>query len=328
MSTQAFRLSFLTRRSRASSVERWLRNLPVNNGINYLSDERRYAHAEDDYDAQYGVTNIEKTIGCFVLNSIEPTPSTILEIACGTGHLTTSMLFDGRFDLLVASDASDRFLEITKRKAEILPAHDRLRLLRLSDDDFTKIPDNVFDAIMMRSALHHFVDFRGVAKLLASKLRANGALCMLEPRADFHIASSLILKGAKSKAALTSIKWSSAHESAVNDFVATAEFYLDRKRDKAHAEDKFVFYFEEFLEIANQTGTKLSCIGGEYESTFSSTFHDFLQFCMRVDKSIVNDIAVIVRDELAFMDNAYSSRPRSAAAEWFVFQRQGVSARS
>ena len=49
---------------------------------------------------------------------------------------------------------------------------------------------------------------------------------------------------------------------------------------------------------------------------------------MRVDKSIVTDIAVIVQDELAFMDNAYSSRPRYAAAEWFVFQRQGVSATS
>lgn len=55
-----------------------------------------------------------------------------------------------------------------------------MKLVCLSDAVFKAIPANVFDAIMLRSALHHFVDFKGVAKLLIGKLKKNGVLC-IEP---------------------------------------------------------------------------------------------------------------------------------------------------
>src|SRR5262249_41629494 len=143
---------------------------------------------------------IDKRLGGWLLDAAGFIPETVLEVACGTGFLTGALLHDGRIKRLVSSDASGRFLGITMRKTALLPTFGRLSLVRLADADFDAIPAGVFDAIMMRSALHHFVDFKGVAAMLIGKLRPGGGFFMLEPRADFHIASSLILKSVKVKA--------------------------------------------------------------------------------------------------------------------------------
>ena len=303
----------------------WLRKLPSERGIYVLSKDSPYGHAEDDYDSQYGhseETAIDKTIGTFVLNAAGFIPQTVLEVACGTGLLTASLLYDGRIKRLVASDASGRFLEITKSKVAALPAHDRLDLVRLADTDFGAIPAGVFDAIMMRSALHHFVDFKGVAATLVSKLRPGGGLFMLEPRADFHIASSLVLKCAKANAAQRGVPWTDAHDHHANAFIDAAEFYLNRTRDKTFAEDKYVFQLDELLEIAELTGTRLKCLGGEYDSTFSANFRDFMHYCMSFQPKVLGDIMSAATEELAFMDRAHEARPRYAAAEWFLFRRR------
>ncbi len=309
----------------ASGVDDWLLRLPREQGIYLASENSPYDHAEDDYDSQYGHSDadaIERTIGRFILDAAGSVPETVLEVACGTGHLTASLLHDGRIRRLVASDASGRFLEITKRKVASLAARDRLDLVRLADTDFDAIPAGVFDAIMMRSALHHFVDFKGVAATLVKKLKPGGALLMLEPRADFHIAGSLILKCAKAKAVQMGLPWTEAHEHHAGDFISAAEFYLNRTCDKTRAEDKYVFHIDELMEIAHLTGTHLKCLGGEYRSTFSSNFHDFMRYCMRYDQSVLNDIMEAAKDELAFMDRAYETKPRYAAAEWFMFRRE------
>ena len=309
----------------ASDVEGWLQQLPKEQGIYLASDNSPYDHSEDNYDSQYGHSDgdaIEKTIGSFVLDAAGFIPQTVLEVACGTGHLTASLLYDGRIRRLVASDASGRFLEITRRKVASLATRDRLDLVRLADTDFDAIPAGVFDAIMMRSALHHFVDFKGVAATLVNKLRPGGGLLMLEPRADFHIAGSLILKCAKANAAQMNLPWTEAHERHASDFINAAEFYLNRTRDKTRAEDKYVFHLDELLEIAHLTGTTLSCLGGEYNSTFSSNFRDFMRYCMSFDQTVLSGIMEASKGELAFMDRAYETRPRYAAAEWFMFRRK------
>jgi SAM-dependent methyltransferase len=307
----------------APKIDDWLQKLPQERGMHLASENSPYDHPEDDYDSQYGreVDAIEQTIGAFILDAAGFIPEAVLEVACGTGHLTASLLYDGRVKRLVASDASERFLEITKLKVASLPARDRLDLVRLADTDFDSIPAGVFDAIMMRSALHHFVDFKGAAATLVSKLRPGGGLFMLEPLADFHIAGSLILKCAKVKAAQMGFSWADTHERHVNDFINAAEFYLNRTCDKAQAEDKYVFQLHELLEIADITGTKLKCLGGEYDSTFSANFHDYMRYCMSCDLGVLDDIMAAAADELAFMDRAYESRPRHAAAQWFLFRR-------
>jgi ubiquinone/menaquinone biosynthesis C-methylase UbiE len=304
------------------AVSSWLGSMPQTCGICLLSKNRPYEHSEEDFDTQYGPASrnlIDKTIGSFLIDACSKTPETVLEIACGTGYLTGSLLSDGRIKTLVASGASMRFLKITKRKMAHLHTKDRLKLVCLSDDDFKAIPENVFDAIMLRSALHHFADFKGVAKLLIGKLKKNGVLCMLEPRADFHIATSLILKSAKTKH--QGIQWTNVHEEAVDEFVAAAEFYLDRTKSKSAAEDKYVFHFEELLEVAGQTRTQLSCLGGESLGSYSTKMREFLRYCMRVEPAVVESLMAAAADEIAFMDRAYSNRPRYGAAEWFTFRR-------
>ncbi|MBS0220809.1 MAG: class I SAM-dependent methyltransferase [Proteobacteria bacterium] len=309
-----------------TKLNNWLQKLPQERGIHSLSDNSPYAHSEDDYDSHYGHSdgdNIDKIVGTYILDAAGFVPETILEVACGSGHLTCSLLYDGRVKRLVASDASERFLEITKRKAGRLPTCDRLDLVRLADADFDAIPAGVFDAIMMRSALHHFVDFKGVAATLVSKLKPGGGLFMLEPRADFHIASSLILKCAKAKATHGGLSWTETHQLHTQLFIDSAEFYLNRTRtDKAFAEDKYVFHLDELLEIADLTGTTLRCLGGEDDNTFSTRFRDFMHFCMSFDPDVLADIMALAAEELAFMDRAYETHSRYAAAEWFLFRRR------
>ncbi len=309
---------------RSRDPDNWLGRYQKSDGIVFVSDTRSYAHAESDYDAQYGhpdIEFIEETIGTFVLNALPRIPSAVLELACGTGLLTASLVHDGRVGTLIASDASAEFLKITQKKTSRLPRASTLKLACIKDSDFAQIPVGVFDAIMMRSALHHFVDFKGIASDLIKKLKPGGALCMLEPRADFQICTSLILKNAKVRAQADKLNWSDKHDLAVTGFVAMTEFYLDRKQDKSAAEDKYSFHFEEFLEIAERTGSSLRCVGGEYISSFSTCFREFLRYCMSYDEEIVSDIVNIAGDELKFMDHVYASRPRYAAAEWFVFQK-------
>ncbi len=312
------------RSSERDDLKKWLGGLSRTGDVYHLSQNKSYMHSEQDYDLQYGHADqnfIEETIGSFLINSLPRVPDTVLEVACGTGLLTGSLLFDGRIKSLIASDASVEFLRLTGNKTRNLPTYNRLRLLCLKDEDFGAIPSGVFDAIMMRSALHHFVSFKDVASTLISKLKPGGSFCMLEPRADFQIATSLILKNAKAVSALRNLPWSDQHDWHVKQFTDMTEFYLDRQQDKAAAEDKYSFHFEEFIEIAETTGTTLRCVGGEYLSTFSSAFASFLRYCMSIDEAIVADFVKASAEELAFMDRVYASRPRYGAAEWFVFQK-------
>jgi hypothetical protein len=63
----------------------WLSRYPNSDGIVFVSDNRSYAHAESDYDAQYGhpdIEFVEKTIGTFVLSALPRIPSAVLGLAC------------------------------------------------------------------------------------------------------------------------------------------------------------------------------------------------------------------------------------------------------
>ena len=312
--------SMLARLVSQRTVDDWLRSLPQSHGIHLLSADTPFIYAEEGYDAEYGheETWIDENLGSWLLDAAGFAPETVLEIACGTGLLTGALLHHGRVRRLVASDGSEKFLAITRRKMANLATFDRLSLLRMADRDFGAIPAGLFDAIMMRSALHHFVDFRDVAATLIGKLRPGGGLFMLEPRADFHITSSLILKSVKAKAGP---KWTADHDRHAQAFVDAANFYLNRTWDKAAYEDKHAFHTEEMVSIANQNGAQLSVLGGEGDTSFSACFRDFLRYCMSVPADVLADIIALASDELAFMDRAYESRPRYGAAEWFLFRK-------
>lgn len=305
------------------AIDDWLNGFRKEGDIFVLSQDSPFQHPEDDYDRQYGkdADPIEKTIGAFVLDAAGFIPETVLELACGTGHMTASLLHDDRIERIVASDASRQFLELTKRKVSELPGHHKLDLLVLSDSEFESIPENTFDAIMMRSALHHFVDFEAIAESLIRKLKRGGGLFMLEPRADFHIASSLVLRNAKQKGTSEGA-WTDQHDKHMNDFVDAARFYLERNTDKSSAEDKYVFHLEEFLAIAQRTNSQFTVLGGEYVSTFTSNFHDFMHYCMSFQPDVLSDIMRLADDDLKFLDHAFGNRPRFAAAEWFLFRAQ------
>jgi SAM-dependent methyltransferase len=300
----------------STPVSEWLASLPQQDGISLISDDLPYDHPEQDYDLQYGSEAIEESIGPFVLDAAGFIPNALLEVACGTGHMTASLLFDGRVKEIVASDASAAFLNITRKKVAKLGG--ATGLVRLTDNDFDRIPEGVFDAIVMRSALHHFTDFKAVASTLLGKIQQGGGLFLLEPRADFHIAIGLILMNVQAKAPRV---WTERHEEQTQRVIDAASFYLDRTLDKEGAEDKHVFLVEDFVEIAKENGATLSILGGEYPGSFSRYFHEFIKHCERFDPDVIRTVMAVAAEELAFVDKAFAPRPRYASAEWFLLRK-------
>ena len=95
------------RDSERDDLDKWLGSLSKIGGVYHLSQNKSYMHSEQDYDSQYGHADqnfIEETIGSFLVNSLRRVPEAVLEVACGTGLLTGSLLFDGRIKSLIASD--------------------------------------------------------------------------------------------------------------------------------------------------------------------------------------------------------------------------------
>ena len=78
--------------SNSDKFPHWIGTLPKWHGLLQLSPERPYAHAEEEYNNQYGVTASEPEEGqglCALLKTHGiDTTGPALEIGCGTGRLT------------------------------------------------------------------------------------------------------------------------------------------------------------------------------------------------------------------------------------------------
>ena len=314
-----------------SKVDVWLEGLKAVEGVFLVSSDRRYETLESDYDARYGFEGLDFSAGHLAMERAKAiglaSNCAVLEIACGTGRLSLGLVTHPLVGRLLISDASKTFISITKQRIQSFDHEIAPEYLLLRDDDFDKIPDDTFDLILLRSALHHFEAFRETAKTLVDKLRPNGILAMLEPRADTFIYSALILRNVRAKLQCQqhSDKFDSvtrnAAEALADMFERTTKFYLDREADKAGAEDKHCFFLEELSEIACDLKARFHILGSEHCSSFSSNFKSYMHYCMGGDLRVVEAICEIAMDELSLMDVLLASRPLNGFADWFYFQK-------
>lgn len=119
-----------------------------------------------------------------------PTTSIGLEIACGPGTLTGSLLVTGRLSTLHTGDISPAFMTQLAHTVKDIKTPTILRRY-LFDANRLPFKDQSFDLVIGNSVLHHFAHFENTIRDASRVLREGGAAAFGEPILDTHVFSSL-----------------------------------------------------------------------------------------------------------------------------------------
>ena len=106
-----------------------------------------------------------------------------LEIACGSGNLTASLLVDGRFDAVHCGDISPAFMRKMSQRVQPIVSQTSLKKY-MFDANHLPFKDNSFNFVFGNSVLHHFATFENTLRDCFRVLKAGGAATFGEPILD------------------------------------------------------------------------------------------------------------------------------------------------
>jgi len=320
------------------SFPAWIERLPKWHGWLQLSPERAYAHAEEEYDSQYGVTAAEPEEGqglCALLQTHGvDTRGPALEIGCGTGRLTYGLAqyYPGP-DFLI-TDPSPTFLRITQKQfgsgAGFPP---RLHYAVLNADDLGQLPPDMFSLIAMRSTLHHILDTEAFIAACARTLRPGGALVMgAEPVESGYILMAVVGQAIAPTLQAAGVELKPAWKKQLKGFTDTVKFYCRRDQDKATAEDKHLFTPHTMADFGAGHGLSLRFFPNatfsdyappeqpEFES-FSVFFLNYLKYCMMFDEDFLKQIRRHMKAQMKYIDDCYRSHVGPTITGVFLLQK-------
>lgn len=307
-----------------ASFQAWIDRLPKWRGWLQLSPERPYAHAEEKYDTQYGVSAPEPEEGeglCALLKThAVDTGGPALEIGCGTGRLTFGLARHYPGPDLLVTDPSPTFLKITQDqfggRSEPSP---RLHFAVLNADDLGQLPPGMFSIITMRSTLHHILQVQPFIAACARTLRPGGALVMgAEPCESGYVLMAAVAQSIAPVLQNAGVELRPAWKNQLRIFAETVRFYCRRDLNKKNDEDKHLFRVHELSDIGHAHGLHLRYFANatfsdyappflpEFES-FSVFFLDYLQFCMVFDAEFLKQIRRHLKPQLKYIDDCYRS---------------------
>lgn len=316
----------------------WLAQLPKWHGLLRISPERAYAHAEDEYDAQYGVaaaTNEEGQGLCALLaqHGVD-TSGPGLEIGCGTGKLSKGLAHHYPGSDFILTDPSPTFLRITQSQfTEPTAQGARLHFALLNADDLGQLPEEMFSLVAMRSTLHHILQVEDFFAACARTLRPGGAIAMgAEPVESGYMLMALVAQAIAPTLRAAGVNLVPAWETQLKNFTDTVRFYCRRDLVKIAAEDKHLFTPHDLSDLAHSHGLQLKYIpnatfadyapGGapEFES-FSVFFLNYLNYCMQFDAEFLAEISCHMRPQLDYIDDCYRSHTGPALTGVFLFRK-------
>lgn len=307
-----------------NSFADWISRLPKWHGWLQLSAERPYAHAEDQYDNQYGITAPEPEAGEGLCNLLKThgvnTTGPALEIGCGTGRLTYGLARHYPGSDFLITDPSQTFLRITQTQfseADRLPT--KLHFAVLNADDLGSLPKDMFSVIAMRSTLHHILDVKAFIAACGRTLRPGGALVMgAEPVESGYILMAAVAQGIAPVLQAAGVVIKPEWMRQLNDFTNTVKFYCQRDVNKRTAEDKHLFREHELAELGYQHGLHLHFFPNatfgdfvapnlpEFEN-FSHFFLNYLQYCMLFDAEFLELIRLHLKPQMKYLDDCHRS---------------------
>jgi SAM-dependent methyltransferase len=246
--------------SQLPSAVRWLDAFPRQGHWFEISPTRAFAHPEEQYDAQYGNTVTDLTVGHGVAALLRvrrcDTSGPALEIGCGTGRLTLGLVDCGMFPAVVITDPSPAFLQITRRKLESEGLHDDATCFyaALSGEELRRLPANTFSLIVLRSVLHHVLDVDEFIASAARALRPGGVLLCEEPFGEGFMLMGILAQFIPLVMAQAGRPLREDQEKMLRVFGDTVRYYLRRDIDKSKAEDKHLFRADELMRIGGRHG--------------------------------------------------------------------------
>jgi SAM-dependent methyltransferase len=321
------------------SFQTWIDQLPKWRGLLQLSPERPYAHAEEGYDNQYGVTAPEPEEGqglCALLKTHGvDTRGPALEIGCGTGRLTFGLAHHYPGPDFLITDPSQTFLRLTQGQFGSGAGYpSRLHFAVLNADDLHQLPPDMFSLIAMRSTLHHILDVEAFIAACARTLRPGGALVMgAEPCESGYILMAAVGQAIAPTLAAAGVTLLPAWEKQLRGFTDTVKFYCRRDIDKTTAEDKHLFREHELSDLGNVHGLQLryfpnatfSDFAPPYQPdfvNFSIFFLNYLQYCMMFDAELLQLIRQHMKSQLSFIDDCYGSHVGPTITGVFLFKKK------
>lgn len=303
----------------------WIATLPRWQGWLQLTAERAYAHAEEEYDNQYGVSAPEPEEGeglCALLKTHGvDTTGPALEIGCGTGRLTYGLAKHYPGPDFLITDPSPAFLRITQKQfpggAGGGPA--RLHFAVLNADDPGKLPADMFSLIAMRSTLHHILEPDAFITACARTLRPGGALVMgAEPVESGYLLMGMMARMIEPVLHQAGVAMTPAWRKQVQDLTETVRFCCRRDLDKRKAEDKHFFRVHELSNLGHSLGLHLrffpnaafSDFAPPHQPAFEGFTHfflEYLQYCMLFDPEFLAHIRRHLEPHFKYIDDCYRS---------------------
>jgi ubiquinone/menaquinone biosynthesis C-methylase UbiE len=241
--------------SEAPASQSWLDRFPKDDGVALISENRPFAHAEDDYDDQYAIQAADES-GLGIANILRKFDSDfsgpVLELGCGTGKATLGLCKSGAFPWFLITDSSKTFIDITRRKlARNGIGLDNVRFAVFSDADLDRLPAASLSAIMLRSVLHHFADVPRWIEAAARTLRPGGTLIFEEPCSPGYLLMGLIAQVAATSRD-NGLRREQREQAA--RLAETMKSYNRRDIDKSAWEDKHVFRPDEMMVWGRDAG--------------------------------------------------------------------------
>lgn len=322
----------------SESFQAWIGRLSRWHGWLQLSPERPYAHAEGEYDDQYGVTAAEPEEGqglCALLKTHAiDTAGPALEIGCGTGRLTFGLAKHYPGPDFLITDPSQTFLRMTQSQfgsgAGFPP---RLHYAMLNADDLGQLPPDMFSLIAMRSTLHHILGVEAFITACARTLRPGGALIMgAEPCESGYVLMAVAAQAIAPVLLAAGIEVRPEWQKQLQAFADTVKFYCRRDLDKTDAEDKHLFRVHELSELGHAHGLHLryfpNATFSDYAPPYLPKFENFsvfllnyLKYCMMFDAEFLQLIRRHLRPQFKYIDDCYRSHVGPAITGVFLLKK-------
>ena len=322
------------------TFETWLNSLPSADGFFQISPQRQYAHAEDQYDAQYGVSEDHPEDGqgvCALLKHLNiDCTGPALEVGCGTGYLTTGLAQYCEHPTFLVTDPSAAFLRITQKRL-LAPGRkiSHLQFAVLNADDLHLLPANTFSLIALRSTLHHILKVEEFIAACAATLRPGGALIMSsEPCESGYVLMGSVAQAIPAVFQTAGVALRPEWARQLQLFTDTIKFYCRRDLDKSAAEDKHLFRVHELSRMGDDHGLRLdfytNAVYGDFVGNavpplrygyFTHFFLPYLRYCMSFDVEFVELISRYLKPQLDYLDECYVSHAGPVFNGVFLFTK-------
>jgi len=249
-----------------NSLASFLSSCPAQEGIYRISAPRPFQHDEFDYDRQYkhhDVTNemLDREAGNLIGFCTEyglPAAVDALEIGCGTGRVAAGLARHPAVRSFLVTDPSPAFCLLTQRRMEAAGAlSGKISIAQMTAEDIARLPAESFHLIVIKSVLHHILDYPAFLGQAARTLAPGGIVACEEPFSEGYM---ILGFAAQFIPMALNGELTEAERGHVQLLVDTMRFYCRRDLDKSTAEDKHLFHPADLLRVANANGLEFDYV--------------------------------------------------------------------